>query len=158
MKAFRGAFRSPDHTGQVGRPRRVAWPKVVLGQVIKRRKRGRIDEIERRVVTPRVLTPAQADYDAEALAEQVLVESQGGGVLNTSYIERFNATLRASLAALARRSRCLVWQIETLESGMYLFGCLYNFCTNHESLRRALYVIDGGPVGHRGAHRRWLRV
>ena len=42
-------------------------------------------------------------------------------------------------------------QIETLESGMYLFGCLYNFCTYHESLRRGLYVIDRGPM-----HRRWV--
>ena len=151
VKAFRAAFRSPDHTGRVGRPRLVQWPKVVLGQVIKRRKRGRIEEIARRVVRPRVLTPAQFAFDAEALAEEVLVESQGDGVLNTSYIERFNATLRASLAALARRSRCLVQQIETLESGLYLFGCLYNFCTYHQSLRRALYVIDRGPVG-----RRWV--
>lgn len=151
VKAFRGAFRSPDHTGRVGRPCLIEWPNVVLAQIIKRRKRGRIDKIERRVARPRVLTLAQADYDAEALAEHVLIESQGGGVLNTSYIERFNATLRASLAALARRSRCLVQQIETLESGMYLFGCLYNFCTYHESLRRGLYVIDRGPM-----HRRWV--
>ena len=151
VKAFRQAFRSPDHTGRVGRPRLIEWPKVVLGRVIKRRKRGRIDEIERRVVTPRVVPPAQADYDAEALAEDLLVESQGAGVLNTSYIERFNATLRASLAALARRSRCLVRQIETLEAGLYLFGCLYNFCTEHASLRLPLYVIDGGPP-----RRRWV--
>ncbi len=122
VKAFQEAFRSPDHTGRVGRPRLVQWPKVVLAQIIKRRKRGRIDRIERRVVQARVLTPAQADYDAKTLAAHVLVESQGGGVLNTSYIERFNATMRASLAALARRSRSLVRQIETLECGMYLVG------------------------------------
>ena len=151
VKAFREAFRSPDHTGRVGRPRLVQWPRVVLGQVIKRRQRGRLEKIERRLVQPRVLTPAQAGYEADTLAEEVLVESQGGGVLNTSYIERFNATLRASLAALARRSRSLVRQVETLEAGLYLFGCLYNFCTEHESLRRGLYVIDGGSP-----RRRWV--
>jgi hypothetical protein len=53
------------------------------------------------------------------------------------------------LAALARRTRALARQPETLQAGMYVLGCLYNFCTYHQSLRIPLYLSP--------ARRRWLR-
>jgi len=79
------------------------------------------------------------------------VRSQSGGVLNTAYIERLNATFRARLAGLVRRTRALVATLETLEAGMYLVGCVYNFCSWHQSLRVPLYVL-----GSRGEQRRWV--
>ena len=60
-----------------------------------------------------------------------------GRQINTSYIERLNATFRARLASLVRRGQGLALKVETLESGMYLVGCIYNFCTEHRSLRMA---------------------
>ncbi len=59
--------------------------------------------------------------------------------------------MRACLASLGRRTRCLVRQVQTLETGMYLVGCVYNFCTWHESLRVPLYVL-----GCSGMQRRWV--
>ncbi|HZO88264.1 MAG TPA: hypothetical protein VFB38_07975 [Chthonomonadaceae bacterium] len=50
-------------------------------------------------------------------------------MLNTAYIERLNATFRQRLCCLVRRSRCLVRQTATLSAGMYLVGCVYNFCS-----------------------------
>jgi hypothetical protein len=70
--------------------------------------------------------------------------TQGGGVINTAYIERLNATFRARLSGLVRRSRSLLQQIPTLRVGVYLVGTVYNFCTDHESLRVPLYVGRAG--------------
>jgi hypothetical protein len=58
-----------------------------------------------------------------------------------------NATIRARLAALVRRSRSLVWTDTILHTAMYLIGSVYNFCTNHKSLR--LPGVIGGQ-------RKWL--
>jgi len=55
-------------------------------------------------------------------------------MVNTAYIERLNATFRARLAPLVRRSRATVRQVATLEAGMWLVGSAYNFCTPHRSL------------------------
>jgi hypothetical protein len=41
-------------------------------------------------------------------------------VINTTYIERLNATFRGRLAPLARRTRAGVHQRRTLEAGMWL--------------------------------------
>ena len=56
--------------------------------------------------------------------------------VSTAYIERLNATFRARCHSLVRRRRGLARQASTLKSGMYLVGCLYNFCTPHQSLQR----------------------
>jgi hypothetical protein len=66
----------------------------------------------------------------------LLRATQGAGVLNTAYIERLNATFRAQLAPLGRRSRHLARRQATLTAGLYLVGTIYNFCTVHTSLPR----------------------
>ena len=81
---------------------------------------------------------------------RLLELSQGGGVINTAYIERLNATFRQRLAWLARRTRNLARQKETLLAGMFVVGCLYNFCDNHHSLRLKLSV---GSRGYRWVQR-----
>jgi hypothetical protein len=54
--------------------------------------------------------------------------------LNTAYIERLNATFRARLAVLVRRTRRAARREVRLHAGMYLIGTVYNFCTYHDSL------------------------
>src|SRR6185503_821566 len=78
----------------------------------------------------------------------LLQATQKGGKINTAFIERFNATFRQRLAWLARRSRNLARQPETLQAGMFIVGCIYNFCAYHDSLRVAFYLAQGGQ--------RWL--
>ena len=70
--------------------------------------------------------------------------SQGDGTINTAYIERLNATFRQRLAPLVRRTRHLARLPQTLTCGMYLVGCVYNFCSEHHSLRLPLYVGERG--------------
>ena len=156
IDAFRKAFRSSLHTGKRGRPRLIAWPGIVLGRVIKRRKGRRIERIDRTLVEPcssLVLSPEEvpAAPAVEAEAARLLVESQGEGVLNTAFIERLNASFRSMIAALGRRSRALARTPVLLEQGMYLAGCVYNFCTEHRSLALSLII-----VGRRGEARRWV--
>jgi len=137
LTAFRQALRSPLPSRRRGRPRLVPWPDIALGQVVKQYAQRRVVGLERRIVQGR-----------EALVERLVHLSQGGGVLNTAYAERLNATFRERLAVLVRRGRALARTPEALEAGMYLLGCVYNFCTWHESLRLPLYV---------GRQRRWVK-
>jgi transposase-like protein len=130
LKAFHEAFRSPYKGGQGGRPRLYVWEEVAMVQVIKRRAQDSLT-IERRI----------AQGCAE-LVERLIATSQKRGGINTAFIERLNATFRQRLACLVRRSRALARQLETLEAGMYLLGCTYNFCTVHKSLRIGLWISE----------------
>ncbi|NIO41248.1 MAG: hypothetical protein GTO41_14380 [Burkholderiales bacterium] len=102
-----------------------------MGQIVKETIGRRLVGIKRRIV--------QGDEDA---VQALLISSQGGGVLNTAFVERLNATFRAQFASLVRRTRALARTEALLDSGMYLVGCVYNFCTWHESLRKPLYLTE----------------
>jgi transposase-like protein len=138
VTAFRRAFRTPFRDGRLGRPRLIAWPNIAIVQVVKRRRASGLT-IDRRVV-----------QGCTRMIERLLEITQSGGVINTAYIERLNATFRQRLAWLARRTRNLAQQKETLLAGMFVVGCLYNFCDNHHSLRLKLSV---GSRGYRWVQR-----
>jgi len=139
VTAFQQAFRAPlPRHGACGRPRLVAWPDIAIIQVVKRRLEAGL-EIERRIV-----------QGCPQMIAGLLAASQGGGVFNTAYIERLNATFRQRLACLARRSRALCRLPQTLQAAMFLVGTVYNFCSPHQSLRVALLV------GRRG-RRHWVQ-
>jgi hypothetical protein len=123
VAAFRKSLRTAVSTGKRGQPRMVPWEDVVFGQVIKRCEGRRMVEVVRRIV-----------WGTAQQAEQLLVSTQAGGVLNTAYIERLNATFRARLAVLCRRTRGLCRRKEWLQAASYLIGTVYNFCTEHASL------------------------
>jgi len=138
VTAFRQAFRTKlPRYGQVGRAKLRPWSEMAIVQVVKQRQGGQW-AIERRIV-----------QGSEQVIQQLIRISQGQGLINTAYIERLNATFRQRLAVLARRTRALLRQPETLQVGMYVVGCLYNFCTYHDSLRVPFYLSKGGQ--------RWLR-
>jgi hypothetical protein len=122
VKAWKRAFRTPVYTGRRGRPALLAWPQMVIGQVIKRHRARRLVEVE-----ARLLAGTTQQREALSLSEQKL---------HSSYIERLNATFRARLHGLVRRGRGLYHQETTLQAGMYLVGTVYNFCTVHHSLRQ----------------------
>ncbi len=123
-KAFWRAFREKVLTGRPGRPAFRRPDGVCLGQMIKKRAGYRLVEVIRRVLWG---TPEQV--------QEQLARSKTGTQINTSYIERLNATFRSWMAALTRRGRRLVHHDKVLEQGMYLTGCVYNFCAPHRSLR-----------------------
>jgi len=93
---------------------------VVIGQVVKRRVAHRVVAVTRRLA-----------YGSAAALAQVL---PAGQQMHTAYIERLNATFRARLGTLTRRTRALARRERRLHRGMYLLGTVYNFCTPHASL------------------------
>ncbi len=153
VDAWRISLRTPVATGKRGHPRMVPWENVVLGQVIKRCEARRVVEVVRRIVRG---TAAQA--------EQLLASTQAGGVLNTAYIERLNATFRARLAVLCRRTRGLCRRSEGLHAASYLIGTVYNFCTEHASLtlegKKRTPAMVAGVTDHRWsvAELMWHRI
>lgn len=129
LPAIRHVFREAIPTGRLGRPSLRPWDNICIAQMVKQYAQGHVVGVIRRI--------------AQGSAEQVaglLKQSQGGGGINTAYVERLNATFRARWANLVRRSRALARQPLTLHHGLYLIGTVYNFCTNHESLRLPLYI------------------
>ena len=136
---FRDALRTgiPRLPGQIGRMTLVPWPNIAIVQVIKSKPAGTW-QIQRGIV-----------QGAQAMIAQLLHTTQGGGMINTAYIERLNATFRQRLACLFRRTRHLARQQDTLQGSMFALGCVYNFCDFHHSLRLRL------SVGRRGF--RWVQ-
>jgi transposase-like protein len=122
--AFVKGFRHKVYSGRRGGPRLVVEPGLLIGQVIKRFRGRRLVEVVRRVVRG----------SAAAIA-RVLERTGTGQDINTSYIERLNATFRANWTGLVRRGRALLHQEKRVQAGMYLLGCAYNWCWAHDSLR-----------------------
>ena len=120
VDAWKKAFRTPVYTGKRGHPRLLAWPGVVIAQMVKVYQKGRVVGIQQRLLSGTI----------EQLIPLLSEEKQ----INTAYIERLNATFRARFGSLVRRTRALARHPQTLSTGMYLVGCLYNFCTPHQSL------------------------
>ena len=123
VRAIRETFRDPQRTGGQGRPRLRPWQHLLVAQVVKRYAQRRVVAVEQRIIA-----------GTAARVATLLRRWQGEGVINTSYIERLNATFRERLAVLTRRGRALARRPLTLEHGMYLIGTVYNFCTPHASL------------------------
>jgi transposase-like protein len=124
VTAFWLAFREKVKTGRPGRPPLRLPGHVWLAQVSKSYSGRRLKDVCRRVV-----------WGSAEQLEQQLKQTNTGKQINTSYIERLNATFRACLATLVRRGPALARHEGTLEKGMYLLGCVYNFCERHRSLR-----------------------
>jgi transposase-like protein len=136
--AFQRAFRTKLlRGGHAGRARLRPWSEVAIVQVVKQRRAGKLT-IDRRIV-----------QGGTEMITRLIQATQGHGSINTAFIERLNATFRQRLNCLARRTRSLARQPQTLQTGMYVLGCIYNFCTYHQSLRVPYYLSQ--------RRRRWLR-
>ncbi len=138
----RAVFRDPQPTGRRGRPRLVLPVGVCIAQAVKQYARRRVVGVARRV----------AQGAAEAVqARLTATQGQATAVVNTAYVERLNATFRAHLAGLVRRTRAAARRAATLEAGLWLVGGCYNFCWPHDSLRRRRGVTD--PPGGKWVQR-----
>jgi transposase-like protein len=148
INSFYRAFRDPVVNGKVGRNRLKVWEGLVIGQCVK----GYVKKGTRYVCQG--VSFCRVGYGTFALLGALLCKTQAfsTGVLNTAYIERFNATIRSRLAGFARRTRALFRKPERLKEAVYLMGTLYNFCTPHQSLRldtlQRTPAMAGGITDH----------
>ena len=123
-KSIKRAFRDKvKRTAGRGRAALQVWSGLHIGTVIKQTVNKRLKEVVR-----------QMSHGSMEQAMHLLQRSAGGQVLNTSYIERFNGTVRERLATLTRKCRHAAQRLQALETGMYLIGSTYNFCCFHQQL------------------------
>ncbi len=103
----------------------------MLGQVVKHVRAKHVMEVTRHLLLG----------EPEDVAECIDFSANGGKQeLNTSYIERLNATFRRRLGILCRRSRQADHKLENVQWAMWLGGTSYNFCQLHHSLRRLSWL------------------
>lgn len=129
-RSIQRAFREKVKMG-TGRGRAClqVWSELAIATVIKRTEKKRVVEVTRKMT----LGPLEQ-------AQRLLHVSGGGSVLNTAFIERFNATMRQRLATLTRKCRHAAQRVDGLEHGMYLIGCTYNFCWPHHELSKSTHL------------------
>jgi IS1 family transposase len=127
-KAFREKVKM---TQGRGRTRLVLWPDLHIGTVIKRSSHMQVKEIIR-----------EMSHGVLEKAQDLLERSKGGTMLNTSFIERFNGTMRERLASLTRKCRHASVRLQAIHTGMYLIGSTYNFCWPHHELSTS--IKNGG--------------
>lgn len=121
-KACSKVFREPVFTGKVGAAHKQLWTCLSVVQLVKQ-------EAQQWVMRRWVLSGSCSSV------RYLLNVTQGlGTTINTAYIERLNATFRAHLALLVRRTRCPARHLQTVGERIFLVGCLYNFCCLHSSL------------------------
>jgi IS1 family transposase len=122
--SIRRAFRDKvKRTAGCGRAALQVWSGLHIGTVIKQTVNKRLTAVL-----------GQMSHGSWEQALQLLRRSGGGQVLNTSYIERLNGTVRERLATLTRKCRHAAQRLQALETGMYLIGSTYNFCCFHQAL------------------------
>jgi transposase-like protein len=127
--SIRRAFREKvKKTAGRGRCALEVWPDLCIATVIKRTVKKRVVEVTRKITLGTV-----------EQAQKLLQMTVGCKQFNTSLIERFNGTIRERLASLTRKCRHAAHRLETLETGMYLIGCTYNFCIPHQQLSQATH-------------------
>ena len=101
-------FREPLYSGKVGRRRLVLARDVMIAHIIRRHERRRVVEVLRRIV---------AGTEAEVISGVIGTQRSIRALINTSYIERLQATFRARLAPLVGRTRAGAHKQCTLEWG-----------------------------------------
>ena len=127
VQAIRLTFREPVPTGRRGRPRLRPWDGIYIAQVVKQYAGHAVTGIERRIVQG---TAAQVS---------ALIQADAGWRWHQHRLHRAAERHFPSLALvnLVRRGRALARQEATLYQAAYLMGTIYNFCTDHDSLRVA---------------------
>ncbi len=120
-----GILEFPPYKG-IGRkplPILIPYHDLKYAQVCKKREKGRVVEVVQRVVFG----------DPEEVL--MLLGANNGGKINTSYIERFNLTIRNSLARFVRKGMNFSKDSEIHSLAIDFLQAWYNFVKPHKSLR-----------------------
>jgi IS1 family transposase len=117
----------PKRTGKPGRPAapyKVPPSDLIYATVHKTRKKGRVVNIDYRVV-----------FGTEAAVKAALLLSLVSTAINTSFVERHNGTDRNRNARKARKSYCFSKDAQVHEAVTYFTMYSYNYCWPVRTLR-----------------------
>jgi transposase-like protein len=131
--AIRKAFSDKFYSGKPGRPPLLPWSDLHIVQVVKQRSGYKLSKISRRL----------AHGCLNRIYDLIACSQAGFGLINTAYIERLNATFRARMPALVRRTRSLARTTGRIETDLFWTGTVYNFCTIHTSLNATPAMAAG---------------
>ncbi len=104
--------------------RNLLSPICLYAQVIKKRRKNRVINVERRLI-----------IGTKQKLDQLLFESEDSSTINTSFIERLNLTIRQGCAYLGRRTACHSRRKDLLAGNLALQMCYYNFVRPHSALK-----------------------
>jgi len=99
-------------------------PICLYAQVIKKRRKNHVINVERRMI-----------FGTKSKMEQLLFESEDSSTINTSFIERLNLTIRQDCAYLGRRTACHSRRKDLLANNLELQMCYSNFIRPHSALK-----------------------
>jgi len=140
-----GTWHQPQRKGDRGRypkPRRKPLPELLYAQVVKVREKGRVVEVNSKVVFG----------DPKVIAAR-LEESPVSNAINTSFVERDNLTQRQSNRRLTRRTNGYSKELPWFEKQLWLSLAYYHLVLPHHSLRQELPLPV--PTRGTGSPKRW---
>lgn len=143
-----GTWHQPERQGHRGRypaKRRIPLPNLVYAQVVKRRAKGQVVEVTRKIVFG----------DADELDAQ-LAASTTSTTINTSFVERDNLTWRQHNRRLTRKTTGFSKALPWMEKQLWLALAYYHLCLPHNSLREELPTPE--PTRGSGSPRKWRPV
>jgi IS1 family transposase/transposase-like protein len=143
-----GEWYQPERQGKRGRypaPRCRPPPNLLYAQVVKRREKGRVVEVTRKMVW------GSADEIQARLAA-----STTSTTINTSFVERDNLAWREHNRRLARKTTAFSKELSWMEKQLWLSLAYYHFCLPHLSLREELPAPE--PTRGNGSPRKWRPV
>ena len=126
--------------GPAPKPRWMPLPELLYAQVVKTMRRRRIVAVKRHVV-----------IGTQAAVDQVLAAY--GWLINTSFVERLNLSLRQRVVGIRRRSASPCKSGEGLSHQLVLFQVYHNFVLPHASLRQAF--AEPIPTNGSGSAKVW---
>jgi IS1 family transposase/transposase-like protein len=143
-----GQWYQPARNGDRGRfphRRRIAPPELLYAQVVKHRERGQVIAVTNKVV-----------FGDPALIAERLAASEASVVINTSFVERENLTLRHHNRRLTRKTIAFSKEVDWLERQLWVALAYYHLVLPHASLRRRLDELE--PTRGSGSERRWCAI
>ncbi|KAF0250039.1 MAG: hypothetical protein FD167_550 [bacterium] len=147
LKAY-GEWYQPQRQGRRGPyplPQLRPTPNLLYAQVVKRREKGRVVEVTRKVIFG----------DAESINSR-LDESTSSTTINTSFVERDNLTCRERNRRLTRKTTGFSKELTWMEKQFWLSMAYYHFCLPHKSLRQKL--PEPKATRGSGSPQKWKQV
>jgi hypothetical protein len=113
----------------------------IYGQVIKKRRENRVIRVDRKLL-----------LGTKSELEEALFYSEDSSILNTSFVERHNLTIRRGSAYLGRRTPCHARHSRCLIGQMALMMMYYSFVRPHMALKFGKIVKTPAMQGRKYAH------
>lgn len=143
-----GRWYQPERQGARGRHparRRLPLPNLHYAQVVKRREKGTVVEVSRKIIFGEAQA-IEADLEASTVSRTI----------NTSFVERDNLSLRQQNRRLTRKTTGFSKELSWMEKQLWLSLGYYHLCLPHHSLREALLIPEA--TRGTGSQRRWRAV